>query len=941
MAYSASWKIDDGLLSAANLDRLQQRYPDIKDPQDLQSLLRDIGRLGSLASLQAIWKNNSWHIVGLSAPIISDIDFKLTTRLLRSQLELLFQSYITQVDSEELRQKLIGDVKELYARHGFPQAKVTLEATDTSAGRDLKVIVDEDYPCLISDVQINFRLPTTARIKVKVGDICDSEAANAAVQTLEEQLIKLGYNQVRLYKPEFLYSAPSNSAVLNITGELNQRLKYEIIDTERRFFLADLFSSDELKAIDPTIVGPDAMSAELSRRYRNFGFDDVVVQNPESRVEDQDLIVYTYRVTPGPQYIISGIDFEGATVFTQAELLDTLGLSGFWQTSIPLNLDELRNGIARIKQRYNQAGYWDAVVRDPRLTKNRENASVQIVISINEGPERTLAGLRITGNQALTTEEIRKMLEVDDDKPLDRTDLVNFEQRLREAYVNRGYLYATTQLELLVEALPRRLPTMVNLIIQEGPRVKIGEITINGLIHTQPKIVSRELTFAAGDWYNPENLEQSRRNLINLGLFRTVQILPSDRNAVSEKFEYLDITVDVREAKPGTVTFGPGWSLTKGSRFAIESTYSNIGGYGRQVYGRIGVSEESNQDAIGDKTLVGRSFSLGYLEPYVFNLPFNGTVTLNHTARADLFWTLTRGGEVALTHKFRKWLHNASLTTFYGQKVVQEVGRPQQKAAFLSEDLRIGLTGLRFNQDFRDDLIWPTHGFIINSELSWARFELGGDVKYFFWEFIGTRYLKMTRDTVLALGVSLAAYQGVDRRGATEDILPHSERLHAGGADTVRGYKERALGPYTLFDDTDNKDSEFGGSHRGVFKVELRYQIVRDTLAVATFIDSGNVFFTDGELAHFERFPGGEIVDNQPYDFLDLVRDPKVLWTKNYQSYGLSLNYLTPLGSVNLAYGLPWDRCADGGRNCRQARGKTGSAWYANGEFHINVGAVF
>lgn len=941
VALSAAWTIDASLLNKANMERLRSRYPAINDPNDLQNLLRDIGRLGSLSSLEAVWENGGWTIVGQSAPLISDISFKLTTRLLRTKLETLTQPYITQVDSDELRRKLVAEVKELYARHGFPQAQVTVTAKDVSAGRDLRVTVDEGFPCLISDVQVDFRLPRSANVKVKVGEICDLEVANEAVQSLEEQLIKLGYNQLRIDKPNFIYSAPTNSAVLNISGKLNQRLKYEIIDTEKRFFLADLFSNDELKAIDPTIVGPDAMGAELARRYRNFGFDDVAVQNPETRTEDQDMQVYTYRVTPGPQYIISSIDFEGATVFTQSELLDSLGLTGFWQTSTPLNLDELRNGITRIKNRYNKVGYWDAIVRDPRLTKNRENASVQIVISITEGPMRTLSGVTVSGNNSITSEEIRKLLPIDNGAPFDRADLVDFEQRLRELYVNRGYLYATSQIELLVESLPRRMPTTVNVVVREGPRVKIGEITISGLIHTQAKVVNRELTFAPGDWYSPAELEQSQRNLINLGLFRTVQILPSDRNAVSEQFEYLDITVDVREAKPGTVSFGPGWSLAEGSRFAVESTYNNIGGAGRQVFGRVSVSEESDQKAIGDKTLVGRTFSLGYLEPYVLNLPLNGTISLNHTARAAKFWTLTRGGEVALTHKFRKWVHNGTLTGFYGQKVVQEVGEGQLLEAFLSEDLRVGAMGLRFTQDFRDDLTWPTHGFIINSELSWARFEFGGDVKYFFWEFIGTRYIEVMRDTVLAMGISLAAYQGVDRRGSVEDILPYSERLQAGGADTVRGYKERALGPYALFDNDEIVDSEFGGSHRGVFKFELRHQIIRDTLALATFIDSGNVFFTQGELYHFETFQGGEIVDNQPYDFLDLLRDPKVIWEKNYQSYGLSLNYLTPLGSVNLAYGLPWDRCPDHKKNCRVARGKTSSSWYANGEFHINVGAVF
>jgi len=81
----------------------------------------------------------------------------------------------------------------------------------------------------------------------------------------------------------------------------------------------------------------------------------------------------------------------------------------------------------------------------------------------------------------------------------------------------------------------------------------------------------------------------------DLGLFRSVQIVPTDRNAFSEGSDELDFTVEVREHKAGNVLFGPGWTLADGWRYSVEASYRNIGGVGRQIVGQGSLSEEVHQ----------------------------------------------------------------------------------------------------------------------------------------------------------------------------------------------------------------------------------------------------------------------------------------------------------------------------------------------------------
>ena len=44
--------------------------------------------------------------------------------------------------------------------------------------------------------------------------------------------------------------------------------------------------------------------------------------------------------------------------------------------------------------------------------------------------------------------------------------------------------------------------------------------------------------------------------------------------------------------------------------------------------------------------------------------------------------------------------------------------------------------------------------------------------------------------------------------------------------------------------------------------------------------------------------------DNAPYNIGALFTNPQVILDNNYSSYGLSLNLLTPLGSLNASYGM-------------------------------------
>jgi outer membrane translocation and assembly module TamA len=119
----------------------------------------------------------------------------------------------------------------------------------------------------------------------------------------------------------------------------------------------------------------------------------------------------------------------------------------------------------------------------------------------------------------------------------------------------------------------------------------------------------------------------------------------------------------------------------------------------------------------------------------------------------------------------------------------------------------------------------------------------------------------------------VSARLGLAEPLAADDTLPIEERFFAGGAATVRGYRERRLGPL------DARGNPAGGNGLAVFNVEWRFPIWRWF--------GGTVFFDTGAVT-------AEVEDLAPDELRSGV--------------GAGLRLSTPVGPVRLDVGYPLDR---------------------------------
>jgi outer membrane protein insertion porin family len=132
--------------------------------------------------------------------------------------------------------------------------------------------------------------------------------------------------------------------------------------------------------------------------------------------------------------------------------------------------------------------------------------------------------------------------------------------------------------------------------------------------------------------------------------------------------------------------------------------------------------------------------------------------------------------------------------------------------------------------DRRDDAFNPSRGWFAASTLELSKPGIGSDLKFLknFAQY--SHFVPVGRRLVVASGARLGLARTFD-----DEVLIPSERFYAGGANSVRGYREDALGAESVLGGPE------GGSALLVLNGELRFPVYRWLRGVG-FLDAGNVY---------------------------------------------------------------------------------------------------
>jgi outer membrane protein insertion porin family len=152
------------------------------------------------------------------------------------------------------------------------------------------------------------------------------------------------------------------------------------------------------------------------------------------------------------------------------------------QQEASVDEDLLENSALAIEDYLKRLGYRDASAMHARQQQGNE---MVITFTIARGPRYVLEAFTPSGNQAVTTAELRGMLPLKPGEPFVQATLDAAVGRMRALYQARGFVRA--KLDAVVSILPKAAGAVtegervqIGMTVVEGPRTLVGAVSIDG-----------------------------------------------------------------------------------------------------------------------------------------------------------------------------------------------------------------------------------------------------------------------------------------------------------------------------------------------------------------------------------------------------------------------------------------------------------------------------
>lgn len=614
---------------------------------------------------------------------------------------------------------------------------------------------------------------------------------------------------------------------------------------------------------------------KLTVHYHDKAFFLVQV-DVATQINANGLVDVTITLVEGEKVKIEEIRFVGNDFFDEDDLEDVMETEEDWWLSFIddagiYKKDMLKVDILRLEAFYQDHGFMRVHVHDPEIEVNREEKEIIITIKIEEGQQYKFGKITIQDVGEFTGKELLEGIKSKTGDvyniSLLRADVLSIAEKFSE----KGYAYSDVTPKATID--DKKKVTDLEIKIDPGRKIYVGKINVIGNTRTRDNVIRREFRLKEGELFNSKKLKRSKQRLNNLGFFEDVKI-DTHRGDTSN---LIDVDATVTERPTGAVTFGAGFSSVDKVIFNAGISQDNIFGTGRKVNFSVNISARRN------------NFNLSLTDPHIFDSDVSAGIDL-FNRRSDFFSfdTRSRGGGVRLGKNLSEtdW---AGLFYRYSKVRVSDVVTPTP--TLKNETQNTSRIGATFINDSRDNFLNPTQGWRHVIRLEFAGNFLGG-ADFYKTGYEITYYRKLVGKLVGALHSAIKFAEGYN-----DQELPSFERYFMGGANSLRGFTIREVGPLTTV------RNPLGGEQSLLFNVELQYPLTK-TFRLFGFYDRGNVYGS------------GDNIDST---------DTTINLSKMRESVGGGIRFFSPFGPISLSYGFKLD----------QGPGESA------GEFHFSAGNAF
>ena len=512
-------------------------------------------------------------------------------------------------------------------------------------------------------------------------------------------------------------------------------------------------------------------------------------------------------------------EITGAEDSDLANLLDKVSELKTLEDTPPASEEALRRradrDLGRLTDAAHSLGYWDAEF-SYELDTAAEPAKV--TVRAEPGPLYHVAAVDVQGpdHQPLVIPNQPK-LPLKPGDPARTAPVVATESALLAALGDSGHPFAKVE-DRRVQ-IDRAEHTMeVTYTLDPGPTERFGPVAIEGLERLDPAYVEGRIRWQRGAVYDAAKVEETRRALIESGLFGTVRITPT---ADPDDPEEVRMAIDVTERLHRTIGAGVAYNTSQGP--AARVFWENRNLFGNAEYLRLAV--EGGQQIAGFRANFRRPDFLAVDQDFLAAAEIaNDTPVAYHSRRAIV--------SAGVERRFGSFLTGGISLQGTKANVVQLANVNSITAAQRTQHYTlVGLPGY-LKLDRTNSLLNPIAGYRAQLAVTPAHTLSSPNLTFVSNQISGSTYWALGAEerAVLAGRALLASLDG-----APLFELPADQRIYAGGGGSIRPYGYQLAGPL----DPGNKP--VGGKSSLVLNLEARVKIT-DNIGIVPFVDAGSYY---------------------------------------------------------------------------------------------------
>lgn len=396
-----------------------------------------------------------------------------------------------------------------------------------------------------------------------------------------------------------------------------------------------------------------------------------------------------------------------------------------------------------------------------------------VTLNINEGEQAYIKSIKFNSVSKVDSIILDEFFNPIINQPFSKTLLEEQIEKVLNYYENNGYPFATIKIaSIYFDTDKTEEITRIHLIINKKNLSKIDKIDIKGNAKTESRVIVNTLRFEKGELYSQNKIDNVPNKLNKLRFFKSVGNPKYFVNSDGEGILEVSLEEKNTNSFDGIIGYVPSTDNIKGYLTGfVNVSLRNLFGTGRNA--AIKWQQETSQT---------QELELKYLEPWLFNYPFNLEVGFYQRKQDSTYVKRSYRGNL----EFLATENISASFILESESVIPSINKNNTILVFNASSLN---SGLQLKLDYRDDIFAPTKGLYFISLYKFRsktvnNNEPGTDVKINFnnYELDFGGYYSFFKNQVLALGLHAKEIIG--------DNFDISDYYQFGGANTLRGYRE-------------------------------------------------------------------------------------------------------------------------------------------------------